>query len=299
MTVNLSSAMIGLAALITLPTAAMGIADLTMGSFPLGEPQPAAETVDIRTREIQLPLPGEFLAGGRPVAAPVETISFERPLRIMKHQVSAADYALCVDAGTCKPADGAVAPAGATIPVTGVSYLDATAFAGWYSAQTGREWRLPSAAEWAAAAAERFVGDPYSASAGDDANPAIAWIRRYREEAATRRQPDPQPKPRGFYGPNSNGVEDMAGNVWEWTSTCYRRVTVGADGAAAEAVTDNCGVHVVEGRHRAYMSNFIRDGKSGGCAVGTPPENLGFRLVLEDGAPRLVASLGRAIPLID
>jgi len=29
------------------------------------------------------------------------------------------------------------------------------------------------------------------------------------------------------------------------------------------------------------MSNFIRDGKSGGCAVGTPPDNLGFRLVRE------------------
>ncbi|TGV96539.1 formylglycine-generating enzyme family protein, partial [Mesorhizobium sp. M2E.F.Ca.ET.154.01.1.1] len=28
---------------------------------------------------------------------------------------------------------------------------------------------------------------------------------------------------------------------------------------------------------------FIRDGKSGGCAVGTPPDNLGFRLVRERG----------------
>ncbi|TIP54773.1 MAG: formylglycine-generating enzyme family protein, partial [Mesorhizobium sp.] len=45
----------------------------------------------------------------------------------------------------------------------------------------------------------------------------------------------------------------------------------------------NCGVHVVEGFHRTYMSNFIRDGKSGGCAVGTPPDNLGFRLVHERG----------------
>jgi hypothetical protein len=30
------------------------------------------------------------------------------------------------------------------------------------------------------------------------------------------------------------------------------------------------------------MSSFIRDGKSGGCAVGTPPEHLGFRLVRDD-----------------
>ena len=44
---------------------------------------------------------------------------------------------------------------------------------------------------------------------------------------------------------------------------------------------ENCGVHVVAGFHRTYMSNFIRDGKSGGCAIGLPPDNLGFRLVRE------------------
>jgi hypothetical protein len=58
------------------------------------------------------------------------------------------------------------------------------------------------------------------------------------------------------------------------------RATVTTAGKISRT-TENCGVNVVEGRHRAYMSNFIRDGKSGGCAVGTPPENLGFRLVRE------------------
>jgi formylglycine-generating enzyme required for sulfatase activity len=106
----------------------------------------------------------------------------------------------------------------------------------------------------------------------------VRWLRRYREEAAAKRPPDPKPKPRGHYGSNTRGLEDFGGNVWEWTSTCYARTTIGADGLV-ENVTDNCGVHVLEGRHRAYMSTFVRDGKSGGCAVGTPPENLGFRLV--------------------
>jgi formylglycine-generating enzyme required for sulfatase activity len=73
-------------------------------------------------------------------------------------------------------------------------------------------------------------------------------------------------------------VFDLSGNVWEWTSTCYVRATLAADGSIRRSI-DNCGVHVVEGRHRTYMSNFIRDGKSGGCAAGTPPDNLGFRLV--------------------
>jgi hypothetical protein len=36
---------------------------------------------------------------------------------------------------------------------------------------------------------------------------------------------------------------------------------------------------VVNGKHRAAMSSFIRNPKTGGCSVGVPPDNLGFRLV--------------------
>ena len=39
------------------------------------------------------------------------------------------------------------------------------------------------------------------------------------------------------------------------------------------------------------MSSFVRDGKRGGCAVGTPPENLGFRLV-RDQDP-IIAKAGK------
>jgi hypothetical protein len=60
-------------------------------------------------------------------------------------------------------------------------------------------------------------------------------------------------------------------------------------------VTENCGVRVIEGRHRSYMTEFIRDPKSGGCAVGTPPDNLGFRLVREEPAFPAVAWIKRRI----
>jgi hypothetical protein len=43
----------------------------------------------------------------------------------------------------------------------------------------------------------------------------------------------------------------------------------------------NCGVRVAEGAHRAYVTDFIRDARAGGCASGVPPSNLGFRLVRE------------------
>ena len=124
----------------------------------------------------------------------------------MRQQVSSAEYGRCVARGACKLAD--VPPVKADVPITGVSYLDATAYADWYSNETGYVWRLPTAERSSGnPAGERFSGDAFSAAADDPANPAVAWIGRYREEAAAKRPAEPQLQPRGFYGANTNGVE--------------------------------------------------------------------------------------------
>jgi formylglycine-generating enzyme required for sulfatase activity len=249
---------------------------------------PAAETIDVAASVLDYPLPGEFLDRGRPAVAPSKKAEVPA-FRIMKRQVGLADYGRCVAAGACAAPDAQ--EMSADVPVTGVSWLDAEAYARWFTKATGASWRLPTDAEMAAAAAERFAGDSFSAGADDPSNPAVRWIRQYRQEAAARRPADPGPKPRGHYGSNSKGLEDFAGNVWEWTSTCYERVTL--DMGEQTSTTENCGVRVLEGRHRAYMSNFVREVKSGGCAVGTPPDYLGFRLVEERTS--LIGAIGRRL----
>jgi formylglycine-generating enzyme required for sulfatase activity len=196
-------------------------------------------------------------------------------LEIMKVQVTASDYDRCVLDGACKSADSRLV---GNVPATGISFLDAQAYANWLSAKTGEAWRLPTDVEWAYAAGERFRAD-IEAGVSDPDDPAQRWLAQYRNEAALGRKSDPQPHPSGSFGLNSKGVADIAGNVWEWTSTCYIHATMSSNGTGIADSITNCGVHVVEGFHRTYMSNFIRDGKSGGCAVGTPPDNLGFRLV--------------------
>lgn len=270
---HLIDVLVGAAAALAVPATAAGIAHHASMAGDI------AETVEIRTVTLDFPAPGEFLTKGVPTAPTVEPLKVSA-FRIMKQQVGAAAYALCVEDGACDPADGPIG-VGQDVPVTGVDYRDATAFAAWYSHKTGYTWRLPTADEAAAAAGERFAGDAFSAAAENPANPAVAWLRRYKEESAAKRPADPAVKARGFYGANANGIDDFGGNVWEWTSTCYARTTLAPDGSV-ESRTDNCGVRVLEGLHRAYMSSFVRDGKSGGCAVGTPPEHLGFRLVRDD-----------------
>ncbi|TPN00027.1 formylglycine-generating enzyme family protein [Mesorhizobium sp. B2-3-3] len=245
--------------------------------FPVERPNDDAEFVTVPPGSFEHPRPGEFLKDNRPVMAPRIVVKLGAPLEIMKYQVSALEYGRCVAAGACKPADKS---GSGNVPVTGVSHIDAEAYANWLSRQTGASWRLPTDQEWAHAAGERFRSD-IEGGDSDPNNPAQRWLVQYRTEASLGRKSDPDPRTRGVFGTNSKGVADIAGNVWEWTSTCYVHATMSTDGREISTSIDNCGVHVVEGFHRTYMSNFIRDGKSGGCAVGTPPDNLGFRLVRE------------------
>jgi formylglycine-generating enzyme required for sulfatase activity len=234
-------------------------------------------TITVAPGKLTYELPGEFLSAERVVDAPAEEVRFRHPFEIMAYQVSAADYALCVNDGMCEAADTVVSRTG-NIPATGVSFRDATAYATWLSERTGESWRLPTDEEWVFAAGERFKEDVLGVE--NENNPAARWLARYRNEAEAAKGRDPEPKPQGHFGANSNGVYDLAGNVWEWTTTCYRRAALDEAGRI-DASTDNCGVRVVGGKHRGYMSFFIRDGKSGGCAAGMPPDNLGIRLVKE------------------
>ncbi|WP_434723546.1 SUMF1/EgtB/PvdO family nonheme iron enzyme [Mesorhizobium sp. RIZ17] len=258
----------------------LGVGNAIDGTSSLPRvPAATVELVALTPGSFEHPQPGEFLRDNHPVPAPVATETIDTPLEIMKFQVTASDYDRCVSDGACKPADSSIV---GNVPATGVSFLDAAAYAKWLSAKTGETWRLPTDVEWAYAAAERFRAD-IEAGEGDPADPARRWLAQYRNESALGRKADPEPRPSGAFGTNSKDVADIAGNVWEWTSTCYAHVTMSSDGVAGSL--SNCGVHVVEGFHRTYMSNFIRDGKSGGCAVGTPPDNLGFRLVHDRGSP--------------
>ena len=234
------------------------------------------EMVVVNPGSFDFRLPGEYLKADWPVDAPKQKVTFYRGFEMMKYQVSLADYSACVADGACQAPDGGRQRANA--PVTGVSYRDAMAYAAWLSKKTGENWRLPTDKEWAFAAAERLQDDALGLPQ-DTANPATRWLARYSAEAGGEAR-DPEPKPLGHFGENSKGLADVAGNVWDWTTTCYLRATVDQKGRITRS-TENCGVRVLGGRHRSYMSNFIRDGKSGGCAAGLAPDNLGIRLIRE------------------
>jgi formylglycine-generating enzyme required for sulfatase activity len=161
-----------------------------------------------------------------------------------------------------------------------VSWWDAIGYAQWLARVTGRRIRLPSDEEWVYAAGRRFKDD--AGPPGIDLrDPGTRALDRFERETASYDGIDTTPQPVGHFGVNEHGLLDIAGNVWEWTNSCFVRGTLDAGGRPS-ATTVNCGVRLVEGRHRAYLTDFIRDARAGGCTAGAPPSNLGFRLVVED-----------------
>ena len=162
--------------------------------------------------------------------------------------------------------------------MVGVSWRDATAYAEWMTNKTGVPHRLPTDEEWVFAAGEKASDEALPLA--DPLDPAQAWIARYDAETNRARPGALDPQPVGTFGRNANGLDDIGGNVWEWTNTCFLRMTLEPAGASRVTNT-NCGVRVVQGAHRTYMTDFIRDPRTGGCAAGVPPANLGFRLVVE------------------
>ena len=99
----------------------------------------------------------------------------------------------------------------ANLPVEKVSWTDCNTFITKLNAATGKNFRLPTEAEWeyAARGGNKSQGYTYSGSntIGD-----VAWTS---ENASSKTHPVAQKKA------NELGIYDMSGNVWEWTSDKY------------------------------------------------------------------------------
>jgi uncharacterized repeat protein (TIGR02543 family) len=91
-------------------------------------------------------------------------------------------------------------------PVTYVSWYGSTAFASYYG------WRLPTEWEWQAVA-DHTVDDPYTYGCGPTINNSIANYYGSTHTNGTTVV--------GAFGTYGYGMCDLAGNVWEWTSSCY------------------------------------------------------------------------------
>jgi formylglycine-generating enzyme required for sulfatase activity len=194
--------------------------------------------------------------------AVILTLDNGQKLSVARYEVTEAEWRQCYEEGRCSfLPKAAKTPRKQNFPITGVNRFDVAEFIAWINSRSKRTYRLPAAAEWDKLAPD--VPRVLTKKLFDD--PRLAWA----EDFGSMPEISPRVQPSGHFGTEKNGVSDLKGNVSEWTSTCVRPGFTDAD----------CPAYKVEGLHETVLSVFIRDPASGGCAVGTPPANIGFRLV--------------------
>jgi formylglycine-generating enzyme required for sulfatase activity len=153
-------------------------------------------------------------------------------------------------------------------PVVGVCWFEARAYCAWLSAQTGETFRLPTEAEWEAAA--RGVHCRRYAF-GDDFDAARCNIFETHIRRTT---------PIGVFhgGGTPEGLMDMTGNTWDWTSSLYTPYPYdAADGR--EAPSPPGGRRVVRGGAWSRGKVGARASFRGGDAPDYRSDLLGLRVV--------------------
>ena len=152
---------------------------------------------------------GDFLMGSddaEELSRPAHFVTV-RPFFIDRTEVTNEAYRKFVEATGYDPPptwkDGAFVPGEEELPVTGVTWYDAAAYASW----AGK--RLPTEAEWEFAA-RGIEGRKYPW--GNEWHPSLANVDNAAK--ALRRVGEGTPSPLGVF--------DLAGNAWEWTASDAR-----------------------------------------------------------------------------
>jgi formylglycine-generating enzyme len=174
-----------------------------------------------------------------------------------------------------------------THPVTCVSWNDAKAYAGWLSTKTGHAYRLPSASEWEyAARAGGEAVQPWSADAS-----MACGTANVADASAAQRYPGwtvfacsdgyVYTAPVGSFKANSFGLNDMLGNVFQWTEDCWHADYTGApiDGSARS--DGDCSEHELRGGSWFSTPAYVRANYRNHFAADYRTSSVGIRLVRE------------------
>jgi formylglycine-generating enzyme required for sulfatase activity len=158
-------------------------------------------------------------------------------------------------------------------PVINVSWQDAVAYTEWLSRKTRQTYRLPTDAEWEYAARGNTSSKFWW---GDDTGVAMAncegcgslWDGEKTTSVATFR-------------PNSFGLYDTAGNVFEWVLDCYNSsyAEAPADGSAFDK--PGCGKRVIRGGAWSFPPQEVRSANRWRDFPTRHSDDTGFRVVRE------------------
>ncbi|MBJ00754.1 MAG: hypothetical protein CME67_05930 [Halobacteriovoraceae bacterium] len=156
-------------------------------------------------------------------------------------------------------------------PVDSVNYNDVLNFISTLNARTGKNYRLPTEAEWEFAAR---AGSETAYSFGE--GPANLSAHAIFEGNLGDRTHEVAPIRTYSNLPNAFGLFDMHGNVWEWTQDWYEQDPTGT----IDPVGPGAGsVRVIRGGSWVYSPGFLRSASRGNSRPTYGGPDMGFRLV--------------------
>ena len=192
---------------------------------------------------------------------PQTRVTFAKPFAIGKYEVTQEEWFAVTG-------EHRGSYMGTRLPVESISWGDVQDFIRKLNAKTGKEYRLPTEAEWEYAARADAAGIFLY---GDDP----AELDRY---AWSKTNSGGMTHTVGTKQPNTFGLYDMIGNVYEWTADCYQdnHIGVPTDGSAVTGPAD-C-PHVVKGGSYFGTPPALRPGDRGRLTQDLEDTTLGFRL---------------------
>lgn len=247
---------------------------------------------------------GNFVMGAcdgdseaRPDELPCRTITFTKPFQMGVYEVTVAQFLEFVEAQRYKTqaessgfggwkASTASSwgiqnpdlnwsspgyPVAADLPVTMVSYEDALAFCAWLSKRDGKNYRLPTEAEW-----------EYACRAGSTS--VYPFPFEFRDSycwSLWNTKKTVCPRPVGTRQPNPWGLFDMGGNAREWCLDWYGEKAYLLSKKEFPQGPSNGTLRVIRGGCFIDMNSFLRSSHRGYLAPEQVLNNQGFRVVAE------------------
>jgi len=158
-------------------------------------------------------------------------------------------------------------------PVEMVSWNDIQGYIQKLNAQTGKQYRLPTEAEWEYAARGGNKSRNLTYSGSDPINP-VSWYSGNSKDKT---------HPVGSKQSNELGIYDMSGNVWEWCNDLY-------DDYSADRETNPKGptsgmYRLIRGGCWNYAASYCRSADRSRGMPGIKKFENGFRLVLSPSSP--------------
>jgi formylglycine-generating enzyme required for sulfatase activity len=224
--------------------------------------------------------------GREPDEGPMHPVTFAKPFAMSRFQVTAGEWDSYVRQSGVKIANGderpgreCVAskpryPQGPRQPAVCMDFEDVQNYVAWLSKKTGHHYQMVSEAQREYAARAGSTG-PFPFPFDEGKGYSIA------QHANTYGPADgySYSSPVGSYPPNTFGMYDMHGNVYEWTADCYNDDYVGAPSDGSAWLTGKCQFRRIRGNDWGEAPVFSRSGNRNALVPDNRGDWIGFRVV--------------------